>query len=395
MKPRVFLIAVGLLIATQVSASEADFKELATASNRLGCAMYGEMLSRPGNLVTCPLGLYSALGMISAGARGETDKELARLLSATSGLDKIHPAIAAWTADLSARAATSGELAVANRLWPRTGPELQPAFRELLSTSYHAEVQPLDFADPAAALRAINQWAELATRGRIKQALPASALTPATSLVLADAVYFLGKWQRPFDPKMTRDGAFYLSANDTVTVPMMHQDAAFRTATAQAARLVELPYSSGMALILIVPDDLAGLPRLEKALTLDALNRWLAGLKSQGLDLTMPKFKISAQLDLAPALQALGAKTLFSPAADLSAITGKKELFLDTAIQSVFIDVNETGTEAAAVTSLGVAADGNPRLTIDHPFLFLIRDDKSGTILFMGRVVDPRGGGGQ
>jgi serine protease inhibitor len=369
-----------------------DIERASESNNLFALKLYAALGAGKGNVVVCPFGVSMALGMVAAGARGKTAEELMSTAFAGATKDSLHPGLAGLRDDLTSRAAKAGELIIANRLWAQKGYEFTPEFRGLMEKFYGAGIAQTDFAAAEAARAEINKWGEGATKGKIKETIPAGGLTAQTRLVLADAVYFLGKWDKPFDQKKTRDRDFHLSAKETASVPTMYQEQRFRTASGPGVRLLELPYAGNdMALVILLPTEIDGLPKLEKSLALASLHNWLAALKPQYLDVEMPKFKITSQLDLGATLKSIGLKQTMSPAADLSGMTGKRDLFLSAAIQQAFIEIAETGTEAGAVTAMAVAADGNPHFTVDHPFLFILRDTKTGTILFMGRVVDPRG----
>jgi serpin B len=211
-------------------------------------------------------------------------------------------------------------------------------------------------------------------------------------LVLASAIYFQGAWASPFDPARTREADFFLATGETVKVPMMSQDQVFRTGAGPGLRLMELPFQSGAtSLVVLLPDSAKGISAVEKKLSLQALEKWLSGLKPERLHLSLPRFKLHSDLYLGPALQALGMKRVFTPAADLSGLARAPNLFLALAVHSAAFEVNEQGAVAGAVTALGAVKDGNPEFTVDHPFLYLLRDQKTGAIIFLGRVMDPRG----
>ncbi len=257
----------------------------------------------------------------------------------------------------------------------------------------------MDFKHASEAVRAtINQWVAAQTADKIKDLLPPGILTPATRLVLTNAIYFKGDWQSQFDKAQTREEDFHLSAAQTVKAPLMHLQGRFSYFNGGTFQALELPYKSGdLSMIVLLPNDPAGLPALEQSLTAASARQWLSQLQPAAkVILTLPSFKMTEKFELNNALAALGMRQAFERgAADFSALTGKRDFWISAAIHKAYIDVNEEGTEAAAATGIVMRSMAMTRpeppivFRADHPFLFLIRDNRSGEILFMGRVADP------
>ena len=227
--------------------------------------------------------------------------------------------------------------------------------------------------------------------------LPAGQLASDTRLVLCNALYFKGNWRSKFEAKATRPAPFRLSADETVSVPMMVQEAELKMTRFQepAATLLELPYYGGdLAMVIILPNEVDGLAEIEAALTTENLSAWRARLDAASSDQTwvhLPRFTTRQSVNLVPVLRSLGIVSAFDDTADFSGMDGTTILFLATALHRTFVEVNEAGTEAAAVTLFEARTKGmSDRFVADHPFLFLIRDRASGTILFLGRLTDPR-----
>lgn len=227
--------------------------------------------------------------------------------------------------------------------------------------------------------------------------LDAGQLDRLTRLVLCNALYFKGNWRSQFVKKATRPAPFYLSTNETVSVPMMTRSSKFKMARVEApeATLLELPYYGGdLAMVIILPQAVDGLAEIENALTTETLAAWLARLDAASADEThvfLPRFSTRRSVDLVPVLRSLGMMSAFDRTADFSGMDGTTNLFLAQVLHRTFVEVNETGTEATAVTTSRIEFMGrSSRFDADHPFLFLIRDRGSGTILFLGRLADPR-----
>jgi serpin B len=220
-------------------------------------------------------------------------------------------------------------------------------------------------------------------------------LSSATRLVLTNAIYFKGKWARQFEKELTRDGPFTLLDGQKIDVPMMRQTEEFRYMEAEDFQALEMPYvKDELSMIILLPKKVDGVVDFEKKLTNENLSRWLSELHKQKLVASIPRFKMAQQFGLADTLQAMGMTDAFSAQlADFSGMTGTRDLFISAVVHKAFVDVNEEGTEAAAATGVGMAMTAAPQrmpvFRADHPFIFLIRDNKSGSILFIGRVMKP------
>jgi serpin B len=294
-------------------------------------------------------------------------------------------------------------LRVADALWAQQDAKFLPGYLSLMQSGYSADFHRVDFKTQPEAIRGtINHWVEQQTNNRIQNLIGPGVLTTATRLVLTNAIYFKGTWRDPFEKASTQDGEFHLSAAQTATVPLMHRTGAgFRYYDAGTFQALEIPYKGDdLAMVVLLPKQNDGLPALEQQFTATAAPEWIAKLNPAGkVILTFPRFTMTQQFELSGTLAAMGMPRAFTPAADFSGMTGRPEFSISAAIHKAFIDVNEEGTEAAAATSIVMramamrAATPEPPPIVfraDHPFLFLIRDTKTGAILFMGRVEDPR-----
>jgi serpin B len=388
----------------RAEAPAADKAALVEARNRFAVNLYGRLREGPGNLFFSPYSAAAALEMTWAGARGPTADQFAAVLRLPAArLDRPQGVLAAAAAlayDLHAAGnADGGELALANRLWGGKGEDLLPDFQALMKTYYGADMAEADFGrDVAGARRSINRWVAGQTRGRIVDLANSESLDGDTVLVLVSAAYFKGDWAAGFDVNKTRPGAFQVSPEQKVAAEMMQptEEGAFRMFRGQGFGALEMPYKGGaLAMLVLLPDEVGGLADLERTLSADALAQCVRGLeRRQGVALTFPKFKMSQRLNLAGVLLAMGMPLAFDPKqADFSGLSATQSLFLRQAIHQAFVEVNEVGTIAAAAALHEIAKSaGMPHPTIfsvDHPFLFLIRDTRTGAILFMGRVVDP------
>jgi serpin B len=356
--------------------------------------LYQQLRMQEGNLFFSPYSISTALAMTYAGARGDTESQMAQALHFELGQDVLHPAFAALEAHF-AQIQTKGDIAmyVANSLWPQIDYTFLPAFLELCQRFYGVKVTHVNYkGDPQGARQQINAWVEEKTRDKIKELLKPRHVTPLTTLALVNAIYFKGNWASQFDPEDTDDGPFYRLAGDVVKAPMMRQTARFGYHETDGLQVLELPYVGGdLSMIVLLPQKRDGLPALEAALNLDNLALWTQRLHPTKVQVMLPRFKLSGEFDLRKTLQAMGMVDAFD-AADFSGMTGQRGLVISEVVHKAFVDVNEEGTEAAAATAVLMARSippPTPLFRADHPFLFLLRENSTGSVLFMGRVMDP------
>lgn len=342
-----------------------------------------------------------ALAMTYAGVAGETESEMARVLCFQMPNDQVHEGMRQLRSDWMSPSAEQGiKLNLANRLWGQTGARFLERFLQVSREIYGAELERLNFDEPENAARTINGWIEEQTENRITDLVSANTLSPDTQLVLTNAVYFHGIWSEVFKEENTQVADFHVSAIETVQVQMMHRWDKFRYAATDDLQILELPYGDGsLSMILLLPTDTDGLTDLEPALTPRNIKRWLEKIESKKeVKVYLPKFKTTCEFEMARILKSMGMNSAFDPdTADFSAMTADEGLYISEVIHKAFIDVNEEGTEAAAATAVTMYAsamplsdpDEPPTFRADHPFVFLIRDNRSGSLLFLGRVKNP------
>jgi serpin B len=374
-------------------------KTLVDGNTALALDLYQKLRVAPGNVFFSPFGISTGLGLVYAGARGGTESELGRAAHFGLAQNDLHPAFGELMNRMGRLQHVSRlTLLTANGLWCQQGHSFLNSFLDLARKDYRAEAETADFKQAAdAASSRINAWVTRRTHGRINEVLAAARLDPATRLVLCNAIYFKGNWRSSFDARKTRPAPFRLSTNETASVPTMTQEAELKTTWIEEpqATVLELPYyGADLAMVIILPEAADGLEEIENVLTPEKLNSWLARLDTASPEKTrvhLPRFTTRQRMDLVPVLRSLGVVSAFNETADFSGMDGTMNLFLGRALQRTFIEVNETGTEAAAVTLFVTMSKSKTGcFYADHPFLFLIRDRASGTILFMGRLADPR-----
>ncbi|HUT92257.1 MAG TPA: serpin family protein [Thermoguttaceae bacterium] len=376
---------------------------VARSINAFALDLYAQLQAAEGNLFFSPLSISTALAMTYAGARGETASQMADVLHFLLGQDALHAAFGSLVGDLNASGeAGDYELCVANRLWGQTGFPFRDEFLDLAASCYGGGFQDVDFIrDREAARQAINGWVEGQTHDRIQDLIPEGVIKELTRLVLTNAIYFKGEWASQFDPARTRDEPFTLDSGEQVDVPMMHATEEYRYMERDGFQVLEMPYvGDRLSMVVLLPDEATGPSGIDASSIPTDLDEWLGGLSRRDVVVSFPKFKMTVDLKLAEVLEAMGMTNAFSGRladfsgmADLSDIDGR--LKIDEVLHKAFVEVNEEGTEAAAATAviLGVVCVSYKpppvHFVADRPFLFLIRDTQSGSVLFMGRMMNP------
>lgn len=367
-----------------------DVQAVARGQQAFACELYKALARGEGDRAVSPFSVSTALSMTWAGARGETGREMQRVLGITLPPGRHHEAAGA----LVARLAGGGQLVVANRLFGEQTAGFRPAFLAACAEGYGAGLEPVDFRGaPERARLAINAWAAERTKDLIRDLLPAGAVSSDTRLVLANAVHFQGAWAAAFDPEATRPGAFTLATGERVEAPLMRRTGEYRLGAHEGARVLELPYAGGrLAMTIVVPERHDGLAALEETLSPARLAAWQACLSSTRASVALPRFEASGRADLREALEALGMRLAFDVRfADLSGIS-TQALAISRVEHQAVVKVAEEGTEAAAATAVVVDAPeaAAQPFVVDRPFLFVIHEPVTGAVLFMGRVTDPR-----
>jgi serpin B len=315
---------------------------------------------------------------------------------------QLHPALNALDLELTKRGEAGSkeetplQLNIANAVWARQGLPLLREYLDVIAQNYGAGIQLADFVNQSEAIRReINDWVSGKTNDKIQDLIPAGMLTPDTAMVLVNAIYFKGDWLYQFDPNETHDAPFHLLNGSDVQVKMMSQTLSGVPYTqGNGYQAIELPYQGETAAMDIIVPDEGQFNEFESTLEIEKLNEILAGMQpSAGLDLGLPKFDFTTEFRLSDHLIAMGMPDAFNGNADFSGMTGERGLFIDEVLHKAFVAVDEEGTEAAAATAVIMKESAMPMsdisLVIDRPFIFVIRDLRSGQILFVGRVLNP------
>lgn len=380
--------------------ASADAKSVVFGNNAFALDLYRQLHNQKGNLFFSPYSISTALAMTYAGARGQTATEMANVLHLTLEQERLHSAFTALISGLNTSARVY-QLIIANRLWGQKGYGFLDTFLKTTQNHYGAKLEQVDFAGATEQTRtAINHWVEQKTQQKVQNLIREHILNQDTKLVLINAIYFKAAWFSPFNPNNTKNQPFTIAPNQQVNVPMMYQEAAVPYADLGDMQLLELPYGDSqldveprLSMVILLPSKADGLAELEQKLTPENLEKWLSSLGGEhgNIEIWLPKFKATSGVELKQVLSEMGMKSAFVPrVANFSGMNGKQNLFISAAIHKAFVDVNELGTEAAATTAAIVTErGGNGKFRADHPFIFLIRDTQSGSILFLGRVANP------
>ncbi len=365
-------------------------KALVTADNSFGLKLFREILKDQNdqNVFISPLSVAMALGMTYNGADGTTRDAMQQTLElAGMNLEEINESYQSLIALLT-QLDPLVQFQIANSIWYREGSPVKDDFLDRNRTYFNATIEALDFAS-LDALSTINNWVENNTNGKIDKIV--DWLDPQLVMMWINAIYFKGNWTYQFDPNDTKDAEFFTTPSSTVTCRMMEQEGDHSVLINNAFTAVDLPYGNELfSMTVILPHQTTNLDSLLNEFTPENWATWMDGFTTQDAPLYMPKFKLEYELKMNDVLSALGMEIAFTGAANFNNIC-PCGLYIDEVRHKTFVEVNEEGTEAAAVTSVGIFTDSGPMLIhINRPFIFAIRENTSGTLLFLGRIVKPQ-----
>ena len=385
----------------QVSSS--DSNTLVTGNNAFAFDLYHRLQNEPGNLFFSPYSISIALAMTYAGTVRDTESQMAQVMHFDLPQAQLHPAFNQIALELAQRATAEGvdpsqafTLHVVNATWGQKGYTFLSGYLDILAEDYGAGVRQLDFAaNPENARNTINQWVSQETQNKINDILPAGSIDTLTRLVLSNAIYFKADWSNEFDKSLTKDDVFHLSAGGTTTVPMMSRTGLYNYMAGSGYQALEMPYAGEQLSMLIILPDEGKFAQVASSLDSSGLAGIVDSLQSRNVNVTLPKFTFEYDLGLKSWLQQMGMVDAFDPTkADFSGMDGKKDLYISNVLHKAFVAVDEAGTEAAAATTVIVGVTSMPveqpiAFKADRPFIFLIRDIPTGTILFLGNIMNP------
>jgi serpin B len=393
-----------LLLAAPAAAPGPEARSVVAANNQFALDLYGRLCGPEGNLFLSPYSITKALAMAYTGARGQTAAEMSATLHFHQDPDHLHLAFAQTRRMLNNQGGLlpgigrkGVQLHLAAALWGQAGYGLRKGFRTQLQEGYGAGVYEIDFANAERARQTINAWTQRQTHDKVKELFSPGLLNLNTRLVLTTAICFKGDWAHAFSKDQTRGEPFRLGGDRRKRVPLMHQTDTFGYFESNEMQGLQLPYQDGrLAMVVLLPRKPDGLTDLESSLTAQRLDDWMGRLNEQKVDVSLPRFRLTAAFSLADVLAKMGMRRAFHEDADFSGINdGREPLYISAVMHRAFVEVQEEGTEAAAASEVEFNTIALPPQTprpvfrADHPFLFAIRDVPTGTLLFLGRVVQP------
>jgi serpin B len=397
------LLAAAVAAGSGPPARAAAPAALADGSNQLGFDLHRALRGQPGNFVFSPASIFLALVMPWSGARGATAAQMGKVLHVDGTPEAVLPAAGAMLKGLEEARGTN-TLRIANRLFAEKSYTFVGAYLDSMAR-FGAPAQQVDFArSPDTARGTINAWVSQQTADRIKDLLPPGSVTKDTRLTLVNAIYLLAAWEHPFSEHATRPAPFYANGGAARDVPTMNTTETFGYAALPGVKVLNMPYAGGaLAMTVLLPDERAGVAALEERVDAAQLAAWVGALKPERVAVALPKFKVdpAEPLALSQELSRLGMPLAFDPRrADFTGIAApvklEDRLLVNEVFHKAFVNVDEKGTEAAAATAVVMMRATSMRpvsepkpFVADHPFLFLIRDTRSGLVLFLGRVADP------
>lgn len=371
-------------------------QSITEGNNQFAINLLHKLANSTGNTFYSPYSISTALFMTTAGAKGQTEKQMLDVLKHNLNTAAYHQLFADHSAKVEKKEKI--QLSIANSIWMQKGFIFLPAFINMLEKVYKSKMNECNFAaNPDAEAKKINKWVEGKTKNKIKDLIKPGVLKPTTKMVLVNAIYFYGAWEKEFPKENTAQDKFYLKNNSSVNVDFMNHEYKMQYTMDTDFELVSIPYMKGEASMLIfLPKQKGHFDEALKSLTFEKYTALTRLLQTQKVNLTIPKFTMTSEFELSKTLAEMGMPLPFTDAADFSGMNGEKDLKIDKVIHKAFVDVSEKGTEAAAATAVvvvGKSAILDPEKVIyfkaDHPFIFMIRDNATDQILFAGVVNKP------
>jgi len=372
-----------------------SINEVVNLNNMLGFEIYSNLIEeKQENIFFSPYSISSAFSILYEGARGTTQDEIQSVFHFIKEDQTRRDHANQIISDLN-KPSQNYLLSTANALWVQDKFPILQEYKDVTETYYLSTTENLDFVtQPEESRNTINGWVEEKTNDKIKDLLPQGSINDMTRAVITNAVYFLGNWTVQFDENLTKEDDFKISEQKTVKAPMMNIEQNFNYASTNNLQILQMSYKGDdLSMLVLLPKD-NDLLSLEKKLSVENLNDWKSNLAKKQVNVYLPKFKLETTYSLVENLTNMGMSSVFvSGQADLSGINKDADLYVTGVFHKAFVAVDEKGTEAAAATGIvvGITSVGpQPEIfRADHPFIFLIQDERTGLILFMGKVMDP------
>ena len=365
---------------------DSDAARAIDANNKFALDFYFQINESSENIFFSPWSISTAFAILQEGAGGNTSEQIREVFGFSAYSSQRQSGFKTINENLNA-SDDKYLLSIANSLWLAHGFSPYPEFVAVAKNNYESYVQEIDFQKDGVSI--INAWVDEKTKKKIPELFVPGSLDSAV-FAIANAIYFKGTWDNQFDPEKTQNAEFWRTNDSAVQVPMMYMhQSKQQIAFLDEVQLLELPYDGGkLSMLVLLPDEIDGLDKLESVISVEKIKEWKKELRDRSVVVIMPKFKLEADYELIPELQSMGISDLFGSSSDLGGISDLP-LFVGEAVHKAVVEVNEEGTEAAAATGIGGFMGGPPSFVADHPFMFIIQDNETGNILFMGRVTDP------
>ncbi|XP_062575261.1 leukocyte elastase inhibitor-like [Saccostrea cucullata] len=361
--------------------------------------LYKVLSEGSGNLFLSPYSVSAAIMLTMLGTKGESEAQIKQVLG-LSGIPDPHKAYKELHSTLTGKSKEGAKLAIANRIFSKLGLDIRDVYKKESLEYYNSEMELLDFVgNPEGSRTRINSWVEEQTNNKIKDLIPAGGINALSLIVLTNAIYFKGNWENAFQSSKTKSEKFHISETETEMVDMMHMEKKkwlYSVSESLDCKMLNLPYKGEeLSMLIILPNKIDGLSKLESSLTSETYKELTKEFFREDVIVSIPKFKLESSFELDKVLAGMGITDIFSTKADFSAMMDKppEGTFVSDVIHKAFVEVNEEGTEAAAATAVMMRLMCMPMepmvFKADHPFLFLIRENSTGTVLFIGRFNKP------
>ncbi len=392
-KSIVLFLFVTLMMTSGLKAQ--DLAETIKGNNEFAFSLYEEINNKEEDVFFSPYSISSALAMTYNGARGKTKKEMQEVLNFIANSEALSSHFSELNDNYRNLKQKEIQLNIANSLWCQEDFDFKQNFLDLNKKYYEAGIEKVNFEENYKEIRdQINKWVENKTNNKIQELIKKGMLDELTRLVLVNAIYFKGMWEFPFDKAKTKEDTFYVYSKCMTKTDFMHRSLSAKYYKDDLAEMIELPYSGKkLSMMIVMPIEKYGMKKLEERLDAELYESYNNSMYRTKVDLALPKFKIEAGYELNKPLKELGMETPFNSEADFSGISEKEELYISNIVHKSYVDVNEEGTEAAAATGVVMrkttAVMETVKFKADHPFIFFIKDNKTGSILFMGRLMNP------
>lgn len=386
-----------VLCGTTIHADSSEYvEELVQANDTFAFNLYSSCSDVKGNFIVSPLSISMALGMTSAGASGITLEQMRETMSVAQNEETFHEAFRELRSSIgSSLRGSKVVLNLCNSVWVQKNSDVMPGFTECLLNNYGSQLREADFVnDSSSAIKEVNAWVKKQTQGRIENMLGSDQVSTEAAFILVNTIFFKGKWHSKFKRRATRSEPFFVTSGQQVMIPMMWQTGSFNYFSNAEVSLLELPYIRGrFSMVIFLPNKSDGLSDLEKNMDLEKVNSWLKARRKKEVQVYLPRFSFRSNCSLKDGLSKMGMPDAFhNGKADFSRISSRQTLFLASVLHCAGVEADEDGTTAWAATTVSGNFEGaSPAMLFkaNHPFVFMITENTTGSVLFLGRVSDP------